>query len=109
MSAPPAKRQRTRAIGPDSIELAKAFTHKTVTTTNRSGEIIRKDILVPLVPVNAIPDSAAAAESSRNVTYNDNDTNILPQEYDGNLDGPSLYNNNDDINNSNNSNVCIIN
>jgi hypothetical protein len=108
MSALPAKRRHTRAIGPDSIELAKAFTHKMVTTTNRSGEIIRKDILVPLVPVNAIPDGAAA-ESSRNVTYNDNDTNILPQEYDRNLDGPSLYNNNDDINNSNNSNVCIIN
>ena len=108
MSAPPAKRRRTKAIGPDSIELAKAFTHKTITTTNRSGEIIRKDILVPLVPVNAIPDNAAA-ESSRNVPYNDNDTNILPQEYDGNLDSPSLNNNNDDINNSNNSNVCVLN
>jgi hypothetical protein len=108
MSAPPAKRRRTRAIGPDSIELAKAFTHKTITTTNRSGETIRKDILVPLVPVNAIPDSAAA-QSSGNVPYNDNDTNILPQEYDGNLDGPSLYNNNDDVNNSNKSDVCILN
>jgi hypothetical protein len=78
-----------------------------ITTTNQSGEIIRKDILVPLVLVNVIPDSAAA-ELSRNVPYNNNDTNILPQEYDRNLDGPSSNNNNDDVNNSNNSNVCLL-
>jgi hypothetical protein len=48
---PPNKRRRTTAIGPDSAIFAKATTHKTITTTNRSGMVVQKDILVPLVPV----------------------------------------------------------
>ena len=79
MSAPPQKRRRTRAIGPDSAELAKAFTHKTIATTNQSGEVIKKDVLVPLVAIKPIPNSAVA--SSSNVPYTD-----IEQYYDTNLD-----------------------
>ena len=51
MSGYPNKQRRTTAIGPDSSIFAKATTHKTITTTNRSGMVVQKDILVPLLPV----------------------------------------------------------
>ena len=78
MSAPPQKRRRTRAIGPDSAELAKAFTHKTITTTNRSGELIKKDVLVPLVAIRPIPNNAVA--SSSNEQYYDTNMDVLDSD-----------------------------
>jgi hypothetical protein len=102
MSAPPNKRRRTTAIGPDSAELAKAFTHKTITTTNRSGLIIKKDVLVPLVPISSISENATVESSSSNVA----NTDIPAQEYGENVDIPSLNDYDDGDNNRTKSKVC---
>ena len=58
MSGPPNKRRRTKAIGPDSSQFVTAFTNKTITTTNRSGIVVQKDVLVPLVPIKPTVDDA---------------------------------------------------
>jgi hypothetical protein len=73
MTGPPNKRRRTTAIGPGSDVFAKATTHKTITTTNRSGMVVTKEILVPLVPIGN-PSS-----SSSQLAWSDQ----LPQGYDG--------------------------
>ena len=65
MSGPPIKRRRTKAIGPDSALLAKAFTHKTVTTVNRSGISVTKDVLVPLVPIKHPENNEATSSTSQ--------------------------------------------
>ena len=96
MSGPPPKQRRTRAIGPDSIELAKAFTHKTITTTNRSGNVIEKDILVPLVAIKPIPEIPAGSSSTNN-EYTD-----LQHHYDGNMEDS------EHVNNPNKSKVCRV-
>lgn len=98
MSGPPHKRRRTRAIGPDSVEFAKAFTHKSITTTNRSGIEIKKDVLVPLIPIKPILDNTAG--SSRN--------DIPSQEYYGNMDGIFHENDEDPNLNHNKSKVGFI-
>jgi hypothetical protein len=64
MTGPPNKRRRTKAIGPDSDVFAKAKTHKTVTTLNRSGILVEKDILVPLVPINKPLENPTASSSN---------------------------------------------
>ena len=89
MSGPPTKRRRTKAIGPDSAELAKAFTHKTITTTNRSGTIVKKDILVPLVPTKS---SNNETSSSSNLAFNNNLNDI-------NTEGPLLEDNEENSSN----------
>jgi hypothetical protein len=79
---PPNKRRRTTAIGPDSAIFAKATTHKTVTTTNRSGMVVQKDVLVPLVPVK---------DHLHETTTSSNDhappSEIINENHDGNTDG----------------------
>jgi len=97
MSGPPTKRRRTKAIGPDSVEFAKAFTHKTITTTNRSGIVVKKDVLVPLVP-----DKPIAASSSTNLGHNDNTT----QEYDEYMYGND-YDKDEGISNQNKTKVSV--
>ena len=97
MSGPPIKRRRTKAIGPDSIEMAKAFTHKTFTTTDRSGVEVTKDVLVPLVPDKPNPDNAASSTS--NLPYNDI---TMMQEYD-----ETMYHNDDGFNSHNKTKVCL--
>ena len=72
MSAPPIKRRRTRAIGPDSIQFSTAFTHKTVTTTNRSGSSVTKDVLVPLVPTKP-PEDDESTFSTTHIPSKRND------------------------------------
>ena len=94
MSGPPAKRRRTKAIGPDSTELAKAFTHKTITTTNRSGTVVKKDILVPLVPTKSTSNETPSDSS---LAYNNDDVNI---------DGPLLEENEESSSSHNRSTVC---
>jgi hypothetical protein len=79
---PPNKRRRTTAIGPDSAIFAKATTHKTITTTNRSGMVVQKDILVPLVPVKEHLHETTTASYDHappSETINEN--------HDGNTDG----------------------
>lgn len=66
MSQQPNKRRRTNAIGPDSLVFAKALTHKTITTTNRSGIEQKKKILVPLIPIKPIESLDETAGSSSN-------------------------------------------
>jgi hypothetical protein len=61
----------------------KALTHKTITTTNRSGDVVEKSILVPLVPKKPIKDNPTASSSSSNLP---NDNNI-GQEPDQNMEG----------------------
>jgi hypothetical protein len=70
------------AIGPDSAVFAKAFTHKTVTTTNRSGFSVTKDILVPLVP-STLPESNESTSSTTHIQSND---------YDVTMEDPSFNN-----------------
>lgn len=86
MSGQPNKRRRTRAIGPDSVEFANALTHKTITTTNRSGETVMKNILVPLVPLKPIP--------TQNNTPGSSATNLpTTQDYQEIMDSPLLNDN----------------
>jgi hypothetical protein len=94
MSRPITKRRRTKAIGPDSIELAKAFTHKTITSTNRSGIVVTKRVLVPLVPIE--PPQGNAEASSSNVPSSD----IPPYEDDQYIEsGHTFTHMNDDFTN----------
>jgi hypothetical protein len=72
MSGPPIKRRRTKAIGPDSALLAKAYTHKTITTTNKSGITVSKDILVPLVAIKPSENTEATSSHSQ-IPSNDHD------------------------------------
>ena len=83
MSGPPIKRRRTKAIGPDSAVFAKAFTHKTVTTTNRSGLSVTKDVLVPLVPPT-LPERNESTSSPACPTH------IQSNDYDITMDEPSF-------------------
>jgi hypothetical protein len=78
MSGPPIKRRRTKAIGPDSAIFAKAYTHKTVTTVNRSGISVTKDVLVPLVPTEALENNEATSST----------THIPVHDYDVGMDEP---------------------
>ena len=94
MSGQPIKRQCTNAISPNSFEFAKAYTHKRVTTTNRSGFSVMKDVLVPLV-LTTLPESNKSTSSTSHIPLNDND--VIMQE-------PSL-NENDGHTNSNKSKV----
>jgi len=105
MSGPPAKRRRTRAIGPDSVEFAKAFTHKTITSTNRSGMVISKDILVPLVPEKSDPEASA----SSNLPFNDNTRQDYEENINLNNDSDFFIgdNINDGFKNNNNTKVCV--
>lgn len=103
MSGPPSKRRRTRAIGPDSIELAKALTHKSITTTNRFGVTTTKDVLVPLAPIISNSDKAAASSSSTDIPYSD----LPQQDYDAYPGGPLLNDNENEVN-RNKSKVSII-
>lgn len=96
MSGPPNKRRRTTAIGPGSPVFAKAFTHKTVTSKLRTGEVIEKDILVPLQPLIPPEDNATAPAIPIDITN---------QEYDGNMDGNLLNDINEDYSPRNKSNV----
>jgi hypothetical protein len=95
MSGPPPKRRRTKAIGPGSIEFTKAFTHKTITTTNRSGIIVTKDVLVPLVPTTSKQHENNTSAST---------SSLLPNDYDINMEDPLI---NEIHENSNKSKVCI--
>lgn len=70
MSGPPTKRRRTKAIGPDSTLFSIASTHKTVRTTNRAGEIVEREILVPLIPLKSSTNDSG--ESSRDYISTDN-------------------------------------
>ena len=56
MSGQPIKQRHTNTIGSDSFEFAKAYTYKGVTTTNRSGFSVMKDVLVPLL-LTTLPES----------------------------------------------------
>jgi hypothetical protein len=93
MSGQPNKRRRTKAIGPDSAEFAKALTHKTITTTNRSGLVQNKNILVPLVPIKPIPSLDNTAGSSKHPSTR--------QEYEENMDDPILNYNDAQFNTGN--------
>ena len=105
MSGPPNKRRRTKAIGPDAPQFAKAFTHKTITTVNRSGIVIKKDVLVPLVPSEPTRDNPSASSST---LPNNEDDNYITQEDEGNVDHPYLLNHDEDITNRNKSKVSIL-
>lgn len=101
MPGPPNKRRRTKAIGPDSDVFTKATTHKTITTTNRSGMVVTKDILVPLVPLvpNSTPLENSTASSSQSA-WTDN----LPQDFDGGFSNMIE----DDFNIPNKTKVCLM-
>ena len=97
MSGLPIKRHRTKAIGPDSELFAKAFTHKTVTTTNRSGFTVMKDVLVPLVltkPLENVQSTSSTAHFQSN-------------EHDMTMEEPVLNDVNENISNcQHKSKVC---
>lgn len=86
MSRPPTKRRRTNAIGPDSAVFARASTHKTITTTNRSGIVITKDVLVPLVKIKTPLTNPTA--SSSNPIPSDNSIHI--DDYNENVNHDNL-------------------
>lgn len=92
MSGAPIKRHHTKAIGPDSALLAKAYTHKTVTTINRSGTTVSKDILVPLAPTKCPENNGLGATSSNtHITSTDNDITMeepIPNELDEAINHP---------------------
>ena len=92
------KRRRTKAIGPDSAILAKAYTHKTVTTTNRFGITVSKDILVPLV----------ATKPSENTEATSSHSQIQSNDHDVPMEGPAFNNIEENIDNGshNKSKVC---
>jgi hypothetical protein len=98
MSGPPIKRRRTKAIGPDSAILAKAYTHKTVTTKNKFGITVSKDILVPLVATK-LSENTEATSSHSQIQSNDHD---VPME------GPAFNDIEENIDNGshNKSKVC---
>jgi hypothetical protein len=98
MSGPPNKRRRTKAIGPDSAVFAKAKTHKTITTLNRSGILVTKDILVPLVPIKQPLENPTASSSNLG--------NL--SEIDSNTDGPMFNDMEEDLHNHCKSKVCIL-
>lgn len=100
MSGPPIKRRRTKAIGPDSSIFAKALTHKTITTTNRSGVVVKKDVLVPLVP-NQPPQDNTGASSSTLPSNDDKTTPEYASANEGNMDVPFLNDNEDSFASSN--------
>ena len=77
MSGQPIKQRHTNTIGSDSFEFAKAYTHKRVTTTNRSGFSVTKDVLVPLVPTTLL-ESNKSTSSTSHISLNDND--VIMQE-----------------------------
>jgi hypothetical protein len=79
MSGPPVKRRRTKAIGPDSDVFAKAYTYKTVTTINRSGIPVTKDIRVPLVPI-IHPENNEASSSTTRISSNYHDVTMETME-----------------------------
>jgi hypothetical protein len=97
MSGPPIKRRRTKAIGADSAILAKAYTHKTVTTINRSGISVTKDIRVPLVPTEASENNEATSSTT---------THIPDYNHDVPMEAPLFNDMDENINNLNKSKVC---
>ena len=60
----PVKHRCKKAIGPDSAVFAKGFTHKTITTTNRSGLSVTKEVLVPLVPTKSLENHESTLSTS---------------------------------------------
>lgn len=99
MTAPPNKRRRTKAIGPDSAVFSKAKTHKTITTVNRSGIVVEKDVLVPLVSFKQpleIPTASSSNIGSSDIPNNGYADDRMFNEMD------------DDLPNRNKSKVCII-
>jgi hypothetical protein len=88
MTGPPNKRRRTKAIGPDSDVFSKAKTHKTITTLDRSGTVIEKDILVPLIPFKK-PQAQDIPTASTSI--------IGPS--DGYMDDPMFHEMEDDLHN----------
>jgi hypothetical protein len=103
MTAPPNKRRRTKAIGPDSAVFSKAKTHKTITTVNRSGIVVEKDVLVPLIPFKQPLDIPTASSSN---IGSSNITNDGPGYADD--PGPMFNEMDEDLPNRNKSNVCNI-
>lgn len=97
MTGPPNKRRRTKAIGPDSDVFSKAKTHKTILTINRSGTVVEKDILVPLIPLKQ-PDIPTASTSNIPSDINN----------DGYMDDPMFHEMEDDLHNRTKSKVCNI-
>lgn len=86
MSAPTIKRRRTKAIGPDSAVMAKAFTHKSVITTNRSGMTVKKNILVPLVPAKPLDNNEDThASSSTPIPVNNYDEPMEVPDWNENM------------------------
>jgi hypothetical protein len=100
MSGPPNKRRRTHAIGPDSAVFAKASTHKSITTTDRSGNVKEKRILVPLVPIKQHHDASSSDQRSKDINVPE------PHDYEGNTDPSFLDNMDGDYGHRVKSKVC---